>query len=154
MAWGYPSEGDKHGHYLQRHARRRTRRRLLAEELAQQPERGVRRAGRSADRGDRDAQLPFPGRPRLALHSGRDHRIPGRGQGWGVRPSNRRNEPPYSPVTAPPPAERRLKGNSLANWYLASCGNAEGLRHQLNCHTSLFRKREITWETGPHPATI
>src|ERR1700746_3891157 len=40
-------KGDKHGHYLQRHARRGTRRSPLAEKRAQQPERGVRRAGRA-----------------------------------------------------------------------------------------------------------
>src|SRR5256885_6383864 len=44
------SEGDKHGHYLQRYARHRARGGVLAEELAQQPERGVRRAGRAAER--------------------------------------------------------------------------------------------------------
>ena len=52
----------------------------------------------------------FPARPRLALHSGGDHRIPGRSQGWGVRPPNRRNEPSYSLVTVLPSGKRRLEG--------------------------------------------
>jgi hypothetical protein len=47
-------------------------------------------------------------------------------EGWGVRPPNRRNEPSYSLVTALPSGKRRLEGHSLANWYRATCGNAEG----------------------------
>src|SRR6266571_4072384 len=43
---------------------------------------------------------------------------------------------------------------SLAHWYLVTCESAERSRHLLNCHRSPFRKREITWETGPHPAWI
>ena len=60
----------------------------------------------------------------------------------------------YSLVALLSAGTRRPDGNSLANWYLMTCGNTERSRHLLNCHTTPFRKHEITWETGPHPARI
>ena len=53
-----------------------------------------------------------------------------------------------------PAGARRLDHNSLANWQLTACGITVTPRHLLNCHTTPFHKREITWETGPHPARM
>ena len=97
----------------------------------------------------------FPCRPHPALHSGRDHRIPGRSQGWvllTIYSARRVNLLASSNCYLV--GTRRLDDNSLANWYLMTCGITERSRHLLNCHTTPFRKREITWETGPHPARI
>src|SRR5262249_21234559 len=130
------SKGDKNGHYVQRHARRGARRGLLAEELAQQSERGMRGAGRAADGRDRDAELAIPDRPRLALHSGGDHRVPGGSQGRRVRSLAWRGESPYPSVTSLPTVTPRLRSYNLANWYLTVYGNPERSRHLLNCHAS------------------
>jgi hypothetical protein len=44
--------------------------------------------------------------------------------------------------------------NRLTIVTLTTCGNTERSGLLLNCHRSLFRRHEITWETGPHPARL
>ena len=59
--------------------------------------------------------------------------------------------PASSTATGRPAAPRQQQTDSVT---LVTCGNTERSGLLLNCHRSPFRRHEMTWETGPHPARL